>query len=247
MAKDTKTHKDDVSKAAPVAAEVGGKSEPPKAEKKEPTADTPAVVEEVKDEATLLEERRRKRQELLDRLKKTDKSSTSTPTTPSASGATPSVAASPLTINPSSPLAISTPGSMGDSQPGTPTSMVEDRPFHRAVMSTKKSEGEMAILKSKDAYEPVANGTDTEHDMSAADYKESAPSLPAAVKEAPAKDPTEIDMFADFEDDMFDLGNTSENAAPSKPVVKAAVSEATTDYNPTLVDNWDDAEGYYRK
>ncbi|KAK3813398.1 MAG: kinase-like domain-containing protein [Benniella sp.] len=246
VAKDTKTHRDDVPKAAPVAAEMGGKTEPPKAEEKEPTADTPAVVEEVKDEATLLEERRRKRQELLDRLKKTDKPSTSTPTTPSASGATPSMAASPLTINPSSPLAISTPGSMGDSQPGTPTSMVEDRPFHRALMSTKKSEGEIAILKSKDAYEPVANGTDTEHDMSAADYKESAPSLPAAVKEAPAKDPTEIDMFADFEDDMFDLGNTSENAAPSKPVVKAAVSEPTTDYNPTLVDNWDDAEGYYR-
>ncbi|KAG0227675.1 U4/U6 small nuclear ribonucleoprotein prp4 [Mortierella sp. GBA43] len=236
--KDTNTHKDDASKTASVPAEVKEKTEPPKDEKK-PEADKPAAVEEEKDEEALLEERRRKRQEILDRLK-AEKSSTSTPTTPSTPGVT------SLTINPNSPVAVSTPGSMAESQPGTPTSAFEDRPFHRSVMSTRKSDGEMAILKSKDAGEHVTNGTDTEHDMSAADYKESAPSLPTETKKEPTKDVDDIDMFADFEDDMFELGNAAEVAVPSKPVINPAVSEPTADYNPTLVDNWDDAEGYYR-
>ncbi|ORZ20020.1 kinase-like domain-containing protein [Lobosporangium transversale] len=84
--------------------------------------------------------------------------------------------------------------------------------------------------------------------MSAADYHESAPSLPAETRKAlPAKDSVEIDMFADLEDDdMFSLGDVPDVTVPSKVTVKVAVAETAADYNPTLVDNWDDAEGYYR-
>ncbi|KAF9953607.1 U4/U6 small nuclear ribonucleoprotein prp4 [Mortierella alpina] len=210
--------------------------------------DIPVLIEEEKDEAAILEERRRKRQEILDRAKKAQASSTSTPSAPNSRGGTPTIAASStLSLDISSPAPVSTPGSGGDSAPGTPSSAMEDRPSHRALLSTRKSAGEMAILKSKDAYESVPNGTDTEHDMSAADYQESAPSLPTDAKNPPKTAPKELDMFADLEDDMFNLGDEDALAAPKKVVpAVAAVAEASGDYNPTLVDNWDDAEGYYR-
>ncbi|KAF9214334.1 U4/U6 small nuclear ribonucleoprotein prp4 [Podila verticillata] len=191
--------------------------------------DIPVLIEEEKDEEALLEERRRKRQELLDRLKKADKPTP--PSSPAVSGVTPTIASvSSLQVSADSP-AVSTPGT-SDSLPGTP---LEDRPLHRSFQPTKKSADEMAILKSKDNYE-FTNGSDTEHDMSAADYQEAAPSLPTTFK--PTKEP-EIDMFADFEEDMFNLTEDSDMAA-----TKAVATDAS--YNPTLVDNWDDAEGYYR-
>ncbi|KAF9995638.1 U4/U6 small nuclear ribonucleoprotein prp4 [Entomortierella chlamydospora] len=244
LSKETKERVDEPAKAAPMASKPDAKPEPPKEE--EPEVDIPIIIEEEKDEATLLEERRKRRQEILDRLKKSEKSSTSSPGTPSSTAHTPIFAtASPLTVSVNSPIGVSTPGSTADSQPGTPTSVFEDRPSHRAPLSTKKSAGEMAILKSKDAYESVTNGTDTEHDMSATDYHESAPSLPSGTK-APAKESKEIDMFADLEDDMFALGNVPDVSVPSKTKLKPQVAESSADYNPTLVDNWDDAEGYYR-
>ncbi|KAF9112014.1 U4/U6 small nuclear ribonucleoprotein prp4 [Mortierella sp. AM989] len=245
LPKEAKAQIEELVRAVPVVTNPDIKPASPKEE--EPEVDIPILIEEEKDEATLLEERRRKRQEILDRLKKAEKLSASTPATPSSAGLTPvlAAAASPLTININSPVAISTPGSTVDSLPGTPTSATEDRPSHRSLLSTKKSAGEMAILKSKDAYENVANGTDTEHDMSAADYHESAPSLPAGTK-APTKEPAEMDMFADLEDDMFALGNVPDISVPSKTKLKPQAAESNADYNPTLVDNWDDAEGYYR-
>ncbi|KAF9156717.1 U4/U6 small nuclear ribonucleoprotein prp4 [Linnemannia schmuckeri] len=225
------------------------KAEPPKKEG-EPEVDIPVLIEEEKDEAAILEERRKKRQEMLRRAQSAPKPSTPTPTStaPSSTGVTPTLpTVATLAVQPSSPAAASTPGSMIDSQPGTPTSAVEDRPFHRALLSTRKSASDMAILKSKDAYESVAQGTDTDHDMSAADYQEAAPSLPAAVtKKAPVKEEVEIDMFAEIEDDMFAIGEGADISISAKPVAKAAAGEMAADYNPTLVDNWDDAEGYYR-
>ncbi|KAF9938900.1 U4/U6 small nuclear ribonucleoprotein prp4 [Mortierella alpina] len=232
------------STAANVAAV---KHEQPK-QAEEEEEDIPVLIEEEKDEAAILEERRRKRQEILDRAKKAHASSTSTPSAPNSRGATPTIAASStLSLDISSPAPVSTPGSGGDSAPGTPLSAMEDRPSHRALFSTRKSAGEMAILKSKDAYESVSKGTDTEHDMSAADYQESAPSLPTDAKNPPKTASNELDMFADLEDDMFNLGDEDDLAAPKKaaPAV-AAAAESSGDYNPTLVDNWDDAEGYYR-
>ncbi|KAF9985900.1 U4/U6 small nuclear ribonucleoprotein prp4 [Mortierella antarctica] len=233
------------SSTAANVAEV--KHEQPK-QAEEEEEDIPVLIEEEKDEAAILEERRRKRQEILDRAKKAHASSTSTPSAPNSRGATPTIAASStLSLDISSPAPVSTPGSGGDSAPGTPLSAMEDRPSHRALFSTRKSAGEMAILKSKDAYESVSNGTDTEHDMSAADYQESAPSLPTDAKNPPKTASNELDMFADLEDDMFNLGDEDDLAAPKKaaPAV-AAAAESSGDYNPTLVDNWDDAEGYYR-
>ncbi|KAG0293232.1 U4/U6 small nuclear ribonucleoprotein prp4 [Linnemannia gamsii] len=233
--------------ATPVRTDT--KAEPTKREE-EQDVDIPVLIEEEKDEAAILEERRKKRQEMLRRTQSAQKPSTPTPTStaPSSTGVTPILPpVATLSVQPSSPAAASTPGSMADSQPGTPTSAVEDRPFHRALLSTRKSASDMAILKSKDAYESVAQGTDTDHDMSAADYQEAAPSLPAAVtKKAPVNESVELDMFADIEDDMFAIGEGADISLSAKPVVKVAVGEAAADYNPTLVDNWDDAEGYYR-
>ncbi|KAF9338824.1 U4/U6 small nuclear ribonucleoprotein prp4 [Linnemannia elongata] len=233
--------------ATPVRTEA--KAEPSKKED-EPEIDIPVLIEEEKDEAAILEERRKRRQEMLRRAQSTSKPSTPTPTStaPSSTGVTPILpSAATLAVQPSSPAAASTPGSMIDSQPGTPTSAVEDRPFHRALLSTRKSASDMAILKSKDAYESVAQGTDTDHDMSATDYQEAAPSLPAAVaKKVPAKEAAEIDMFAEIEDDMFAVGEGADISMSAKPVAKAAAGETAADYNPTLVDNWDDSEGYYR-
>ncbi|KAG0311826.1 U4/U6 small nuclear ribonucleoprotein prp4 [Linnemannia gamsii] len=233
--------------AAPVRSDI--KAEPAKKEE-ELDVDIPVLIEEEKDEAAILEERRKKRQEMLRRTQSVQKPSTPTPTStaPSSTGVTPILpSVTTLIGQPSSPAAANTPGSMADSQPGTPTSAVEDRPFHRALLSTRKSASDMAILKSKDSYESVAQGTDTDHDMSAADYQEAAPSLPAAVtKKAPVKELVEIDMFAEIEDDMFAIGEGADITMSAKPVVKAATGETAADYNPTLVDNWDDAEGYYR-
>ncbi|CAO3574964.1 unnamed protein product [Mortierella alpina] len=233
-----------VSSSRATVAEVQ-QGQPKQVEEEE---DIPVLIEEEKDEATILEERRRKRQEILDRAKKAQASSASTPSAPNSRGATPTIAASStLSLDISSPALVSTPGSGGDSAPGTPSSAMEDRPSHRALFSTRKSAGEMAILKSKDAYESVPNGTDTEHDMSAADYQESAPSLPTDAKNPSKTAPKELDMFADLEDDMFNLGDEDALAAPKKVVpAVAAAAESSGDYNPTLVDNWDDAEGYYR-
>ncbi|KAG0308653.1 U4/U6 small nuclear ribonucleoprotein prp4 [Dissophora globulifera] len=236
------------AKTTPTSIKMEIRPDPPKKEEEEePEIDIAILIEEEKDEAALLEERRRKRQEILDRLKKAEKPSTPASSTPPSAGISSTLPAiSPLTTNPLSPTAVSTPGSVIESQPGTPTSAIEDRPFHRAVMSTRKSAGEIAILKSKDAYESISNGTDTEHDMSAADYHESAPSLPAETKKASVKEPEEFDLFADLEDDMFELGNAPDAAATNKASAKAAAAETSAEYNPTLVDNWDDAEGYYR-
>ncbi|KAF9099136.1 U4/U6 small nuclear ribonucleoprotein prp4 [Mortierella sp. AD031] len=244
----TKAPKSPLRAATPTMTEA--RKETPKKEE-EPEVDIPILIEEEKDEATLLEERRKKRQELMEKARKAkEAAAASTPTSsaPSSTRATPTLpAVATLTVEPNSPAAASTPGSLGDSQPGTPTSSAEDRPFHRALLSTRKSASDMAILKSKDAYENVAQGTDTDHDMSAADYQEAAPSLPAAVtKKAPAKESMEIDMFAASDDDMFAIGDGADISMSAKPVPKSAAAESGGDYNPTLVDNWDDAEGYYR-
>lgn len=225
----SKDTKDTIVSSKPTSSPVTRKKEEAPKEQ-EPDIDIPVLIEEEKDEEALLEERRRKRQELLDRLKKADKPTP--PSSPAVSEVTPTIASiSSLQVSADSP-AVSTPGS-SDSLPGTP---LEDRPLHRTFQPTKKSADEMAILKSKDNYE-FTNGTDTEHDMSAADYQEAAPSLPTTSK--PTKEP-EIDMFGDFEEDMFNLTEDSDMAA-----TKAVTADAS--YNPTLVDNWDDAEGYYRK
>ncbi|KAG0046386.1 U4/U6 small nuclear ribonucleoprotein prp4 [Gryganskiella cystojenkinii] len=229
------------------------KREEPKTE--EPEVDIPIVLEEEKDEAALLEERRKKRQELLDRLKKTEKPSTPAPSTPT----TPAAASTPLPSTPKEEVPTSasttttttasnisvdpmlgqdlTPDPSEESQPGTP---MEDRPTHRALSLTKKSASDMALLKLKDRSEHFTNDDDAEQEVSAADYEEAAPSLPETIQKKPAKDPGEIDMFGDLDDDMFNLD--ADALAPKKP----AAAVTTSDYNPMLVDNWDDAEGYYR-
>ncbi|KAG0362425.1 U4/U6 small nuclear ribonucleoprotein prp4 [Podila minutissima] len=230
--KDTK----DTTSSKPAALPIVTEKKQEALKEQEPEIDIPVLIEEEKDEEALLEVRRRKRQELLDRLKKAEKPATpapatSAPSSPAVSGVTPTIA-SISSLHVADSPAVSTPGS-SDSLPGTP---MEDRPLHRSFQPTKKSSDEMAILKSKDNYESVTNGTDTEHDMSAADYQEAAPSLPTSKA---TKEP-EIDMFGDFEEDMFNLTEDSDLAPATKAVADAGA------YNPTLVDNWDDAEGYYR-
>ncbi|KAG0227929.1 U4/U6 small nuclear ribonucleoprotein prp4 [Actinomortierella wolfii] len=234
------------TKTASTEISVKPVSEPKPEAEKEVEVDIPILIdEEEKDEEALLAERRKKRQQLLNRLKGSEAPSTpvevSTPGTPST----------PISIAPSNlsddslfnrHAVIS-----GDSQPGSPGSPVEDRPSHR-MFSDNSTAVNNALLKAKDASEHVAQGTDTEHGMSAADYHEGTidTNRPEAMTASAATVPKseDIDMF-DVVDDMFALANEDVDVVPRQANLRDQ-SGAANAYNPTLVDNWDDAEGYYR-
>ncbi|KAG0257009.1 U4/U6 small nuclear ribonucleoprotein prp4 [Actinomortierella ambigua] len=213
---------------------------------KEVEVDIPILIdEEDKDEEALLAERRKKRQQMLNRVKESD--APSTPAEESAPG-TPST---PLSIAPpsiSDDLLVNQHAVMvGESQPGSPIEPVEDRPSHY-MFSDKSAAVGNALLKAKDASEHVAQGTDTEHVMSSADYQEGTidtkrqGATAAAAVPVPKSD--DIDMF-DAGDDMFALANEDVDVVPLQANPRDQAASMST-YNPTLVDNWDDAEGYYR-
>ncbi|KAF9975087.1 U4/U6 small nuclear ribonucleoprotein prp4 [Actinomortierella ambigua] len=230
------------AKPATTAAPVKAIPEP----EKEAEVDIPLLLdEEEKDEEALLAERRKKRQQLLSRLKESD-----APSTP-AEDSTPGTPRTPLSIAPASisdeSLVNQHAVMVADSQPGSPIEPVEDRPSHY-MFSDKSAAVNNAFLKAKDASEHVAQGTDTEHVMSAADYQEGIIDTvrqgATATAAVPVPKSDDIDMF-DVGDDMFALANEDIDVVPlqAKPKDQAA---STNTYNPTLVDNWDDAEGYYR-
>lgn len=98
-----------------------------------------------------------------------------------------------------------------------------------------KSNRDIELLKQKDKQESVIGGSASHSDsMFAADYNEKLESVAAA----PEKE--EYDMFAD--DDMF-----APSDAPLKPKANPSVAAVpvSAGQNPSLIDNWDDPEGYY--
>ncbi|ORY99073.1 kinase-like domain-containing protein [Syncephalastrum racemosum] len=88
------------------------------------------------------------------------------------------------------------------------------------------------ILRDKDHQEPA--GTEDVEEMAAADYTEQK-SEPEKQKQQP---PAEIDMFSA----NLDIFADAEGDAAQALLTGAA---ANSDANPSLLDNWDDAEGYY--
>jgi serine/threonine-protein kinase PRP4 len=106
-----------------------------------------------------------------------------------------------------------------------------------------KSNRDIELLKQKDKQESVVGGSASHSDsMFAADYNEKLESVAATQTAAPERE--EYDMFADEGDDMFAPAD-----APHKPKVNHSVAAvpASAGQNPSLIDNWDDPEGYYSK
>lgn len=102
-----------------------------------------------------------------------------------------------------------------------------------------KSNKDIELLKQKDKQESVVGGSVSQNEsMFAADYSER---LESVAESKPAiQESKEFDMFAD-DDDMF---------APSDAVVKQKANPSVAAVpsiaqNPSLLDNWDDPEGYY--
>lgn len=95
------------------------------------------------------------------------------------------------------------------------------------------------LLKKKDHQESVTDGVTSQNDMAATDYKEKLEQVPPQEEQQPQK-PKEIDMFAE-DLDIFAQAEIAENAL----VVNTAIP--SMNHNPSLLDNWDDSEGYYSK
>lgn len=104
-----------------------------------------------------------------------------------------------------------------------------------------KSAKDLELLKNKDAQETVIRNDDV--DMFSADYKETLNERNGNHHNHITKTNYEFDMFAD--DDMFDHSSESKKPIQTIPVVKT-VPVVVHEHAAGLVDNYDDAEGYYR-
>lgn len=100
---------------------------------------------------------------------------------------------------------------------------------HLLYESTREKD---ELLKRKDHQEQVTEGASSQTEMLAADYSEKL------ENPQPAK---EIDMFAAD----LDIFAQAEMAEPDTLLLKTAPPQVET--NATLLDNWDDSEGYYSK
>ncbi|KAI9312097.1 kinase-like domain-containing protein [Dichotomocladium elegans] len=94
------------------------------------------------------------------------------------------------------------------------------------------------LLKTKDHQEAVVDGVSSQTDMAATDYKEKLDNVPSQ-QQNPPQQIKEIDMFGD-DLDMFAQGETTNADALLINTVIPSMN-----HNPSLLDNWDDAEGYY--
>lgn len=102
------------------------------------------------------------------------------------------------------------------------------------IKELRHTASETDLLKSKDHQEKVSEGIDSQADMLASDYTEKL-EKPSVINQM-----TEIDMFSDNLD-MFAA------ATDIKTGQNALLSNMAAATNPSLTDNWDDAEGYYCK
>ncbi|KAI9027499.1 kinase-like domain-containing protein [Phycomyces nitens] len=214
--------------------------------------------EKQKEEDRLIEERRKRRQAILNRHKTQPVAAVAPPisTVPlSSQNNVEQDTVSPLTlvkdetvatvgITATSTLHHENNGSSnekvevkaGDDSPTT-VSAVDYDPSGDRIADDRRRNGEAGeskddILKNKDHQEFVAEGVDSHADMLASDYSEKLRN-PEPIKKAP----TEIDMFAD-DLDMF--AHDEITTAPDNTINQAAAAS-----NPSLLDNWDDPEGYY--
>ncbi|KAI9276600.1 kinase-like domain-containing protein [Sporodiniella umbellata] len=101
---------------------------------------------------------------------------------------------------------------------------------HKNILTHTSSQTD--LLKTKDHQEKVSEGVDSQADMLASEYTEKL-EKPSVMNQM-----TEIDMFSDNLD-MF------ATATDIKTGHNALLSNMVAATNPSLTDNWDDAEGYY--
>ncbi|CAG8631660.1 29586_t:CDS:2, partial [Racocetra persica] len=216
------------------------------------------IVLEQEDDEKIIEERRKRRNAILEKYKNKNNEISSTGPTAmeltehkqEATG-TPTVV-SPITPTTASPTSFSltkvepsiddfVPGedqfSAADYDPTKDRIADDERQLHH------KSAKDLELLKNKDAQESVVPRDENDVDMSAADYKETLNESNGDHKANNLKTIDEFDMFAD--DDMVIPSPESKKTTKSIPAVKN-VPVVMHDHAAGLVDNYDDAEGYYR-
>ncbi|KAF7725941.1 hypothetical protein EC973_009178 [Apophysomyces ossiformis] len=221
--------------------------------------------EQKKDEDKLIEERRRIRQAIMERHKA--KSASTTPNTQvSTPGALSDAAAKEATASPISlpktegkQDSTTTVGTLAEpasdlkyngssKDDGAEKKPEDDSPTTVSAADYDPSQDRIAdddrrrrhhgdngnakdeLLKSKDRQEPVMEGVDSQAEVLATDYTEKLEN-PQPVKE--------IDMFAD---DLDIFAHAQIATAP-----ETSIMNTTAASNPSLLDNWDDPEGYYSK
>ncbi|EHL00879.1 putative Serine/threonine-protein kinase prp4 [Glarea lozoyensis 74030] len=223
------------------------------------------VEEETLDEATLIEQRRKRREAikakyrgaatplLVQALHIGDKTGDSTPArededSPSA---------------PASPVTPSTPAEIRDAASPSAFSINDDLELANSNGQANGDDGPSAA-----DYDPTAdmredNQRDVQRhtdEVSSSTYDETKPTteqdvlLPVSssqAQERPPKEPEEFDMFADEddEDDMFaekPVGNKIFVPNPEENVAKAVAIPGAKELDIGMLDNWDDIEGYYK-
>ncbi|KAG9300297.1 hypothetical protein G9A89_011370 [Geosiphon pyriformis] len=227
-------------------------------------------IEPEKEEERLIEERRKRRNEILQKYKdkntepltlNLDKNISSEPTSDTAGNKTEVTADTPRVTSPANTPTTASPTSFslikidsalddfanGEDQPSFSAAdydPTKDRIADDERQLHHKTAKDLELLKTKDAQDSIfQNGENA--DMYAGDYQEIKKERNEQTLEVNAANGNdEFDMFAD--DDMFAPSPETKNSnALSIPVVKT-VPVVVHDHNIGLVDNYDDAEGYYR-
>jgi len=159
-----------------------------------------------------------------------------------------------MTASPGTPLQ--------DSTPGSPASFAVKNDEELANHTTADTTMNDADGPSAADYDPTmdmqedrARNDQRQHvnEVSATAYDETQPDqqsvlLPqsAANEPVPAKKPrAEFDMFADDDDDDMFASETGAQAAVNEPSRAVPIPQAQ-ELDQSLLDNWDDPQGYYR-
>ncbi|OBZ87125.1 Serine/threonine-protein kinase PRP4, partial [Choanephora cucurbitarum] len=201
-------------------AETKTISEPPVA------VDFKDEEEQQKEEDRLIEERRKRRQAILSRYKPSSSTAAEETEATEATTTTGATAAAAATEDTQEPQpSPSSPITKADepNSPDSPSQQISAADYDPSMDCATNTQAE--LLKVKDRQEHVTEGANSHTDMLASDYTEQL--------EQPSK-AMEIDMFSDNLD-MF--------AATDMTTTATTTDHAAT--NPSLIDNWDDPEGYY--
>ncbi|KAB8291317.1 hypothetical protein EYC80_010001 [Monilinia laxa] len=225
-----------------------------------------APEEEQVDEATLIEQRRKRREAikakyrgsgtplLVQALHLGDKSGASTPgqgedDSPSGPNASPAVSTPTTPMDPGSPSAFAITGdqdlanSHGNSAAGE-----EDGPSAADYDPTMDMREDRQRDGQRHADELSSEAYNETKPTSEQDVLLPAEIAPAEVKAPKAKD--EFDMFADDDDDdMFaedSVADEKPQAVTNGDVAKAVPIPQAKELDIGMLDNWDDLEGYYK-
>ncbi|KAG1148219.1 hypothetical protein G6F37_002971 [Rhizopus arrhizus] len=205
--------------------------------KEEPLPDIEIKDEEEKqkEEDRLIEERRKRRMAILNKYKETSSTTHASPVTSAvASASTPFQLLKDDNAEDDNNSTVEKTDAIEDTTMESPNdvSAADYDPSMDRIKELRHTASETDLLKSKDHQEKVSEGIDSQADMLASDYTEKL-EKPSVINQM-----TEIDMFSDNLD-MFAA------ATDIKTGQNALLSNMAAATNPSLTDNWDDAEGYY--